>query len=278
MEKKKRGILNFIVEQSAQPQVEMVPLDKISANPQQPRKTFRDEGLAELAGSVREYGVLQPIILQAIGGTYTIIAGERRFKAARMAGLERIPAIVRTVESKEAALIALIENVQREDLNFLEEARAYRKLMEDFGLTQGELAEKVNKQQSTISNKIRLLTLPEDIQQQLLASRLTERHARALLRLTDDEDRKQVMERVVANGFNVKQTEKLVEDVLAKKEAVWRKQRTVNYISYKIYLNTIRKAFAQVKEMEKNASMSQEDRGDHLEIKIILPKNDRRAI
>ena len=278
MEKKKRGILNFIVEQSAQPQVEMVPLDKISANPQQPRKTFRDEGLAELAGSVREYGVLQPIILQDSGGTYTIIAGERRFKAARMAGLERIPAIVRTVESKEAALIALIENVQREDLNFLEEARAYRKLMEDFGLTQGELAEKVNKQQSTISNKIRLLTLPEDIQQQLLDSRLTERHARALLRLTDDEDRKQVMERVVANGFNVKQTEKLVEDVLAKKEAVWRKQRTVNYISYKIYLNTIRKAFAQVKEMEKNASMSQEDRGDHLEIKIILPKNDRRAI
>ena len=88
MEKKKRGILNFIVEQSAQPQVEMVPLDKISANPQQPRKTFRDEGLAELAGSVREYGVLQPIILQASGGTYTIIAGERRFKAARLAGLE----------------------------------------------------------------------------------------------------------------------------------------------------------------------------------------------
>lgn len=278
MEKKKRGILNFIVEQSAQPQVEMVPLDKISANPQQPRKTFRDEGLAELAGSVREYGVLQPIILQAIGGTYTIIAGERRFKAARLAGLERIPAIVRTVESKEAALIALIENVQREDLNFLEEARAYRKLMEDFGLTQAELAEKVNKQQSTISNKIRLLTLPEDIQQQLLDSRLTERHARALLRLTDDEDRKQVMERVIANGFNVKQTEKLVEDVLAKKEAALSRRRTVNYISYKIYLNTIRKAFAQVKEMEKNAIMSQEDRGDHLEIKIILPKNDRRAI
>lgn len=278
MEKKKRGILNFIVEQSAQPQVEMVPLDKISANPQQPRKTFRDEGLAELAGSVREYGVLQPIILQACGGTYTIIAGERRFKAARLAGLERIPAIVRTVESKEAALIALIENVQREDLNFLEEARAYRKLMEDFGLTQAELAEKVNKQQSTISNKIRLLTLPEDIQQQLLDSRLTERHARALLRLTDDEDRKQVMERVIANGFNVKQTEKLVEDVLAKKEAALSRRRTVNYISYKIYLNTIRKAFAQVKEMEKNAIMSQEDRGDHLEIKIILPKNDRRAI
>lgn len=278
MEKKKRGILNFIVEQSAQPQVEMVPLDKISANPQQPRKTFRDEGLAELAGSVREYGVLQPIILQASGGTYTIIAGERRFKAARLAGLERIPAIVRMVESKEAALIALIENVQREDLNFLEEARAYRKLMEDFGLTQAELAEKVNKQQSTISNKIRLLTLPEDIQQQLLDSRLTERHARALLRLTDDEDRKQVMERVIANGFNVKQTEKLVEDVLAKKEAALSRRRTVNYISYKIYLNTIRKAFAQVKEMEKNAIMSQEDRGDHLEIKIILPKNDRRAI
>ena len=179
------------------------------------------------------------------------------------------------METKEAALIALVENVQREDLNFLEEARAYKKLMEDFELTQGEIAEKVNKRQSTISNKIRVLSLPEKIQEQLISNRLTERHARALLKLKDEVDRDQVMDRVIANGLNVKQTEKLIEDVLQKKEEALRKRRKVNYISYKIYLNTIRKAFRQIKEMEENAKISQEDKGDFLEVKIILPKNDR---
>ncbi len=275
MEKRKRGILNFITEQSAQPQVIMVPLEKIEANPQQPRKIFKDEGMEELTGSIKEYGVLQPIILKDEKERYTIIAGERRYRAAQLAGLEKIPAIIKTMETKEAALIALVENVQREDLNFLEEARAYKKLMDDFNLTQGEIAEKVNKRQSTISNKIRVLSLPEDIQEQLVDNRLTERHARALLKLKDDEDRKQVMERIVANGLNVKQTEKLIEDVLTKKEEALRKRRKVNYISYKIYLNTIRKAFNQIKEMENNVKMSQEDKGDFLEVKILLPKNDR---
>lgn len=275
MEKRKRGILNFITEQSAQPQVIMVPLEKIEANPQQPRKIFKDEGMEELTGSIKEYGVLQPIILKDEKERYTIIAGERRYRAAQLAGLEKIPAIIKTMETKEAALIALVENVQREDLNFLEEARAYKKLMDDFNLTQGEIAEKVNKRHSTISNKIRVLSLPEDIQEQLVDNRLTERHARALLKLKDDEDRKQVMERIVANGLNVKQTEKLIEDVLAKKEEALRKRRKVNYISYKIYLNTIRKAFNQIREMENNVKMSQEDKGDFLEVKILLPKNDR---
>lgn len=275
MEKRKRGILNFITEQSAQPQVIMVPLEKIEANPQQPRKIFKDEGMEELTGSIKEYGVLQPIILKDEKERYTIIAGERRYRAAQLAGLKKIPAIIKTMETKEAALIALVENVQREDLNFLEEARAYKKLMDDFNLTQGEIAEKVNKRQSTISNKIRVLSLPENIQEQLVDNRLTERHARALLKLKDDEDRKQVMERIVANGLNVKQTEKLIEDVLAKKEEALRKRRKVNYISYKIYLNTIRKAFNQIKEMENNVKMSQEDKGDFLEVKILLPKNDR---
>ena len=275
MEKRKRGILNFITEQSAQPQVIMVPLEKIEANPQQPRKIFKDEGMEELTGSIKEYGVLQPIILKDEKERYTIIAGERRYRAAQLAGLEKIPAIIKTMETKEAALIALVENVQREDLNFLEEARAYKKLMDDFNLTQGEIAEKVNKRQSTISNKIRVLSLPEDIQEQLVDNRLTERHARALLKIPDDEDRKQVMERIVANGLNVKQTEKLIEDVLTKKEEALRKRRKVNYISYKIYLNTIRKAFNQIKEMENNVKMSQEDKGDFLEVKILLPKNDR---
>lgn len=279
MEKRKRGILNFIGEQkgaqSGAPQVVMIPLEKIEANPEQPRKVFDDEGMEELTGSIKEYGVLQPIILKDEKDIYTIIAGERRYRAAQLAGLSKIPAIVKNMETKEASLIALVENVQREDLNFLEEARAYKKLMEDFELTQGEIAEKVNKRQSTISNKIRILALPEKLQEQLIANKLTERHARALLKLKDGDDRDQVMERVIVNNLNVKQTEKLIDDVLEKKEAALRKRRKINYISYKIYLNTIRKAFNQIKEMEENAKIIQEDKGDFMEVKILLPKNDR---
>ena len=168
-----------------------------------------------------------------------------------------------------------MENVQRENLNFLEEARAYKKLMDDFGLTQGEIARRVGKQQSTISNKIRILTLPEDIQDAVLENNLTERHARALLRLEDQESRKRVIARVAVNNLNVKQTEKLIEDIIAGREKAEREKRKINYISYKIYLNTIRKAFKQVRDVEKNAKFIESDQGDFLEVKIIIPKNDR---
>ena len=218
----------------------MIPLEKIEANPEQPRKVFDDEGMEELTGSIKEYGVLQPIILKDEKDIYTIIAGERRYRAAQLAGLSKIPAIVKNMETKEASLIALVENVQREDLNFLEEARAYKKLMEDFELTQGEIAEKVNKRQSTISNKIRILALPEKLQEQLIANKLTERHARALLKLKDDDDRDQVMERVIVNNLNVKQTEKLIDEVLEKSEEEKRRANKVRYINYKIYVNSIR--------------------------------------
>ena len=276
MEIMKRGIPGFRQEPADQGKIVSIAVNKIAANPLQPRKVFYDEAIEELSGSIKEYGVLQPIILRENGGgEYTIIAGEIRYRAAKMAGLEKIPAIVRAMEEQEAALVALVENVQREDLNFLEEARAYKKLIDDFGLTQTEVAEKVNKKQSTISNKIRILALPEDIQEKIIVNNLTERHARALLKLHDEEDRLKITQRVVANSLNVKQTEKLIDDLLIKKEAAARKRNKINYISYKIYLNTIRKAFGQVKEMEKNARWFQEDKGDFLEVKIILPKKDR---
>lgn len=274
MERKKRGIFGFNLSEE-NVDVVYVPLEKIFANPGQPRKIFKDEGIEELAGSIKEYGVLQPILLRDDGKEYTIIAGERRFKAAQLAGLKKIPAIIKTMENKEVALIALVENVQREDLNFLEEARGYKKLMDDFGLTQVEIAEKMNKKQSTISNKIRLLSLPEEIQTSIIANNLTERHARALLKLRDEEERKQVIKRVIHNNLNVKQTEKLIEEISQKKEELLRKKNKINYISYKIYLNTLRKAFNQIKEMEKNAIFEQVDKGEFLEVKIVLPKKDR---
>ena len=256
--------------------VVQIPVSMIIANPEQPRKVFKDSELEELTKSISEYGVLQPLIVKkAEGRRFILVAGERRLRAASLAGLKTVPAIVKELQDREAALIALVENVQRENLNFLEEARAYKKLMVDFELTQGEIARRVSKQQSTISNKIRILSLPEDIQEAIIKNGLTERHARALLKLTAQEDRKKVIERVTANGLNVKQTEKLIEDILVGKEKAERNKKKINYISYKIYLNTIRKAFNQVKDVEKNAKFIESDRGEFLEVKIIIPKNDR---
>ena len=256
--------------------VVQIPVSMIIANPEQPRKVFKDSELEELTKSISEYGVLQPLIVKkAEGRRFILVAGERRLRAASLAGLKTVPAIVKELQDREAALIALVENVQRENLNFLEEARAYKKLMVDFELTQGEIARRVNKQQSTISNKIRILSLPEYIQEAIIKNGLTERHARALLKLTAQEDRKKVIERVTANGLNVKQTEKLIEDILVGKEKAERNKKKINYISYKIYLNTIRKAFNQVKDVEKNAKFIESDKGEFLEVKIIIPKNDR---
>ena len=147
--------------------------------------------------------------------------------------------------------------------------------MDDFGLTQGEIAKRVSKQQSTISNKIRILSLPDDIQDAIIVGNLTERHARALLKLESHEDRKRVIARITGNNLNVKQTEKLIEDIIAGREKSERNKRKINYISYKIYLNTIRKAFNQVKDVEKDAKFIESDQGDFLEVKIIIPKNDR---
>lgn len=255
--------------------VVQIPVDLIVPNPEQPRKVFTDNELEELTNSIREYGVLQPLLVKkAAGRKFILIAGERRLRASKLAGLQRVPVIVKDLDEPEAALIALVENVQREDLNFLEEARAYKKLMEDFNLTQGDIAKRVSKQQSTISNKIRILSLPEELQQMLMANKLTERHARALLKLSDEADRKKILKRVIDNNLNVKQTEKLIEELLLSKEKAYRKKNKINYISYKIYLNTIRKAFNQVKNVEKEAKFIENDRGEFMEVQILIPKNN----
>ena len=258
------------------PQVTLLPIEKIIANPEQPRKVFKKEELEELSNSIKDYGVLQPILVRRMEqGIYSIIAGERRYRASCQAGLTEIPAIIQNLEEEQAALIALVENVQREDLNYIEEAKAYKKLMDDFKLTQAEIAQKVGKQQSTISNKIRLLTLPEDILELLTVHGLTERHARALLRIEEENNRTKIIDKIVKNNLNVKQTEKLIEEFLEGQAEQKRKKQKVNYISYKIYVNTIRKAFSQIKEIEKDVVFSQEDKGEYLEVKITIPKKDR---
>jgi len=253
-----------------------ISIDLICANPEQPRKYFSEEELQDLKESIMTYGVLQPIIVKKDkGGFYFLIAGERRLRAAKLAGLTKIPAIIKDFDDKDSALIAVVENVQREDLSFIEEAYAYKKLIDDFGLTQGELASKIGKRQSTISNKLRILTLPKDIQGKLIEAKLTERHARALLKVEDENLRSKILNRVIEHQLNVKQTEKLIEDVLVKEAVEKKKKNKINYISYKIYRNTIHKAFAQVKEMESEAKFYEDDKGEYVELKIVIPKNKR---
>lgn len=254
-----------------------IPVDLIVTNPDQPRKCFGEEELLELRDSIVKYGVIQPIILKKQNnGPYILIAGERRLRAAIMAGLTKIPAIIREADDKDAAIIALVENVQRENLGYMEEAQAYYRLMEEYNLTQGEVAERVGKKQSTISNKIRILSLPEDIQKVLIGNKLTERHARALLKIPDDETRRVVIEKVVSHGLNVRQTEKFIEDVLEKQQEEQRKKNKISYISYKLYLNTIRKTFNEIFQVEQGAKYTQEDKGDYYEVKIVIPKNSSK--
>ncbi len=255
-----------------------LPIELISANPDQPRKVFDDQELMELCDSIKEFGIIQPIIVKKSNkGLYILIAGERRLRAATLAGMKRVPVIVRDADERDSALLALVENVQRENLNYIEEAIAYRRLMEDHGLTQTEIAKRMGKQQSTISNKIRLLSLPPDIQAVLAKNQLTERHARALLKVTDEKTRRQILNRIIEHNLNVKQTEKLIEDVMEKQEEDNRKKEKIRFIHYRIYLNTLRKAFASISEIEKNAQYVQVDKGDCFEIRITIPKKDNKA-
>ncbi len=249
-----------------------ISISSIVANPGQPRKVFPDQELDELCNSIREFGVIQPIIVKKSGSQYILIAGERRVRASTLAGLEKIPAVIRDADEKDMAFIALIENVQRENLNYIEEAMAYKHFMDEYGMTQCEISKRVGKQQCTISNKIRLLSLPEEMREALTKNQLTERHARAILRITDGEQRKQILERIIDHSLNVRQSEKLIDDFLKKTEDERRKAEKLRFINYRIYINTIKNAFNSIHEVEEGAKYYQEDKGDHLELRILIPK------
>ncbi|MGC8783080.1 MAG: ParB/RepB/Spo0J family partition protein [Armatimonadota bacterium] len=185
-----------------------VPLSAIVPNPDQPRRGVDEEGIEDLAASIREHGVLQPVIIQPLpDGRYQLIAGERRWRAARVAGLSTVPAIVRQVSDEERLELALVENVQREDINAVDEAIAYRTLMERFGMTQEEVAQKVGKSRTAVANTLRLLTLDTEILNGLREGKISEGHARALLMAPEDA-RREMYHRAVRSGWSVRETER----------------------------------------------------------------------
>jgi len=185
-----------------------LPIDRLKPNPRQPRKSFSEQALAELADSIRTRGVLQPILVEeGTDGDYMVIAGERRLRAAKAAGLAEVPVIVRTFSEEEKLEIALIENIQREDLNPVEEAQAYRSLMESSGANQDEMAGRLGKNRSTIANSLRLLKLPAEVQQSLVAGDLSAGHARALLSLEREQELLVLFRRIVSEGLSVREAE-----------------------------------------------------------------------
>lgn len=254
-------------------------IDCVRPNPYQPRKQFSKSALEELCESIKQYGVIQPINVRRISGNnYELVAGERRLRAAVMAGLKEIPAIVINVNDNDSAVMALIENLQREDLSYMEEADGYNNLINDHGFTQEDLAQKIGKSQSTIANKIRLLRLPPMVKKILSDNSLTERHARALLKLHDEQLQLKVLKHVCEKGLNVKKTEELVERAIEKysrqeKEKVPERKFTKAIRDIRIFVNTIRQAIDLMKSSGVNAKAAQFDRGEYVEFIIRIPKN-----
>jgi len=264
-------------EVSGEYQVQNIALDDIIVNPYQPRKAFSRGELEELAESIKEMGVMQPVIVRERGNLFELVVGERRLRASRMAGLTTIPAIIRRLDDRETAVFALIENLQREDLDHFEEAEAFQLIIEEFGLTQEELARQMGKSQSTIANKLRLLKLETDIRETARAEGLSERHARALLRLPNQEEQRRLVNKFVREKMNVREAEEAVEqrlEALTIQGKSDEKGKVVRVIrDVRIFLNSFKQAVKTLKQMGIEAEMEQREDEEWITVEVRIPKN-----
>ena len=259
--------------------VYQLPIDKIRPNPYQPRKYFNRASLEELSASILSYGVLQPITVRKMsGGYYELVAGERRLRASKLGGLTTIPAILLQVSDSDSAALAFIENIQRQNLSFLEEAEGYRSMMEDYGLTQEELAVKLSKSQSSIANKLRVLKLEEPVKRMLLEYHFTERHARALLKLPDEESRLMMLQRMVREEMNVKRTEEGIQETLEEmrrlsvQRAEQREKRYVRSSDFRLFTNTIKQSVEVIRRSGMDVLYEDRQEEDCCEIVIRIRK------
>ena len=255
--------------------VVFLPAKAIRPNPAQPRKVFREEALTELAESIRQHGVLQPLSVRRVGGGYELVAGERRLRAAKLAGLKEIPCILIDVNMEDAGLIALIENLQRRDLDFVEEAQGLSRLIRMFGLSQEEAARRIGKSQSAVANKLRLLKLPEDVLENLREYGLSERHGRALLRLPEATAQRMALEYIKANGLNVAATEEYIESLLREPEDTSRSEgrRTLILKDVRIFLNSLNHSLELMKQGGIAAGVKRQETEDSLILTISIPKS-----
>lgn len=269
-------LLGSTKETNDESSIVQIRVDEIVSNPFQPRTVFDDESIAELAKTIHTHGIIQPIVVRKRQGKYELIAGERRWRAARSLGWQSMPAIVREMNDAQTASAALIENLQREGLTPIEEAVAYQQLLELHGLTQESLAQRLGKGQSTIANKLRLLHLPEAVQHELLRRSITERHARALLALPTEEMQVQLLKECIERGWNVKQMEERVKNTLIKLEAVEEKKPRKRGLSRDVRLavNTIRQSLEMIEKSGLEVNCEENDGTEYYEFVIRVPKNN----
>ena len=252
--------------------VMFLPVDAIAPNPYQPRQTFAREELDELAQSIRALGVLQPLTVRKGEGGWELVAGERRLRAARLAGLDRVPCLSVRVDGQTTSLLALVENVQRTDLDFWEEALALRRLLDTFHLSQEEAARRVGKSQSAVANKLRLLRLPPEVLARLRAGGFTERHARALLKLEGSPLLEEAVDLLEADQLTVAQTEALVESLLSPAPDAPRKQPLFVLKDVRLFLNTLKRSMELMRSAGVNAQCRREDREDAILLTISIPR------
>ena len=252
--------------------VQYIPLGRIRPNPQQPRRSFDEEGLAELAASIRSCGILQPLTVRRAGEGYELVAGERRLRAARIAGLREVPCLVAQVGEEDSALLALMENLQRRDLDCWEEAQAIARLISRYGLSQEEAARRLGRAQPTVANKLRLLRLPEDVRALLRENGLTERHARALLRLQDPEVQRRAAGDMVRRGMNVAQAEAYVEKLLQSAQVTPPRGRSTYIIKdVRLFLNSVDRGLHLMRQAGVDAGWNRQDTDREILLTIRIP-------
>lgn len=265
------GFLNLTKEKQVNKVVE-IEICRIIPNPNQPRRDFKESEIVALAESISQNGILQPLSVRKIADKYEIIAGERRLRAAKMCELHHVPCIVYDMNDRDSAILAIVENIQRQDLSFFEEATAIEKLIEYYGLTQEEAASKLGKAQSTVANKLRILRLTEAEREIVSKFNLTERHARALLRLGSAQERLFLLEKIVKNKLNVEKTEFLIDNYIGKvKEKQSYKKRSPVFQNVSIFVNTINKAI-QTMQSAGIAAESRKIQGEeYIEYRVRIP-------
>ena len=255
-----------------------IRVSDIARNPNQPRRYFDPEAIAQLAESIRQYGVLNPLtVRRSPSGGYELVAGERRLRAARVAGLNEVPCLVIAADNEDSSAIALVENLQRRDLDFFEEAYGFKRLIDQYGLTQEEAARKVGKTQSAVANKLRLLRLSQKNMELIRSANLTERHARCLLRLDSEDERINATNYIIEHDLNVSRSEQYIEELLKERERetelpVQQERKVVRLIKdVRFFLNTLNRAVGVMVDSGIGATVQQQDSEDGLTLTIVIP-------
>lgn len=251
-------------------QIFLIPQESIAPNPNQPRQRFDYDELEGLAQSIRQNGILQPITVRQTETGFELISGERRLRAARLVGLTKIPAIIAEIDNKNSAVFSLIENLQRQDLDCFEEAEAIDRLVTDYGMSREELSRKLGKAPSTLSNKLRLLRLPEDMRYRLTRAGLTERHARALLQLDNDDQRARALGIMIDRRLTVQESERLVEQMLAKTGKNRTNFRGIRDV--RVFINTLNHAVDAIRRAGVDADAAKSETPEYIEYVVRIPK------